>query len=117
MSKNNLDYLCAEKGQEIPKSKDDETIIQKALGVLQEDGVYAFVIFLESKKEDKTAKKILEKIAELFSDENIKLTDNATKENIREKILELTKNIDNIFFAKDIIERTLIYARYHAKAK
>ncbi|MEN4019486.1 MAG: hypothetical protein PQ967_02265 [Methanobacterium sp.] len=52
---------------------------------------------------------ILEKTAELLNE--AELTEDAN--NVREKIHRITKNIDEMFFAKDLIERTLIYARYH----
>lgn len=114
MAENNLDYLCAKHGQDI---KGEETLIQKALGVLQEDGLFAFVVFMESKKESKDKERtdrILEKTAELLNE--VGLTNGAKEENIRGKMLEITKDIDSMFLAKNLIERALIYARYHAKA-
>ncbi|MEN4006630.1 MAG: hypothetical protein PQ964_04670 [Methanobacteriaceae archaeon] len=51
----------------------------------------------------------MEKTAELLNE--AELTEDAN--NVREKIHRITKNIDEMFFAKDLIERTLIYARYH----
>lgn len=113
MVQNNLDYLCAKYGQDIPKSKEDENIIQKSLGVLQEDGLFAFILFLESKNND-VNKRIKNKTAQLLHE--VGLINDANDTNMREKILEITKNIDDMFLAKDLIERTLIYARYHAKA-
>lgn len=46
----NLDRLCFACGTEIPlsDSKKNATVIQKAMGVLQEDGVFAFYIYLMS---------------------------------------------------------------------
>ena len=76
--------------------------------------MFAFVIFLESKKDEKIAKKILEKVAELLNESE--LTKNDSGNNLRKKILEITKDLNKIFLTKDLIGRTLIYARYHAKA-
>ena len=42
----NLDYLCAENGQEIGGIADKNTL-QKALGVIKEDGIYAMFLYLE----------------------------------------------------------------------
>jgi len=49
----NIDRLCAEVGFSVPqvtlnKSKQENTI-QKALGVLSRDGIFAYLIWLESK--------------------------------------------------------------------
>jgi len=83
-----LDTKCAEYGNNIANISDNnETIINKSLGVLQEDGVYAFFLYLESRgnKEKKVTSKV-------------------------------TKNLDHLLFTKNMLERTLVYARYHAKA-
>jgi len=116
MVENNLDYLCAKYSQEIPKKSKDETLIQKSLGVLQEDGLFAFVVFLESKKDKnkEASVSILEKTAKLLNE--VGIVKDANSRNMREKILKITKDIDIMFLAKDLIERALIYARYHAKA-
>lgn len=113
MVQNNLDYLCAKYGQEIPECKSDGTAIQKSLGVLQEDGLFAFILYLESKNDaiNHCTKK---EIAKLLN--KVELTQNANENNMRENIHKITKNIDNMFLAKDLIEKTLIYARYRAKA-
>lgn len=109
----NLDYLCAEYGQNIiPKSKEDEVIIQKSLGVLQEDGLFAFILFLETKNGNITSY-IREETAKLLNETG--LTEDANKESIMNNILKITENIDDMFLAKDLIEKTLVYARYHAK--
>ncbi len=124
MVQNNLDYLCAKCGQEIvekaEKKKEMKNLIQKSLGILQEDGVYAFVVYLDSEgafKNGKVANRILSKIFELFTGDNTKLIEGIyERENVYKQIQKLSENIDNLFLAKDLIERTLIYARYHSKA-
>jgi len=117
MNCTNLDYLCADYGQDIPQSKENETIIQKSLGVLQEDGLFAFVLFLESKKDSKDRNlviRILSNTREILN--KVELISNPDEKNVRKNILEITKNIDNLFLAKNLIEKMLIYARYRAKA-
>lgn len=111
MDHNNLDYICASYGQKIPKVKKDDTAIQKALGVLQEDGLFAFILFIEFKK-DNIYDSIQKETANLLNDIGL----NHNKENLRKNIQEITKNIDDTFLAKDLIEKTLVYARYRAKA-
>lgn len=112
MIQNNLDYICAKYGQNIPECKNDETVIQKSLGILQEDGLFAFVLYLESKN-DNINHCIKKETVKLLNETG--LIQDATEENVRSKILEITKNIDDMFLAKDLIEKTLVYARYHAK--
>ncbi|NLJ48590.1 MAG: hypothetical protein GX428_03255 [Candidatus Atribacteria bacterium] len=107
--------------QEINKSQISnlENILRKALGVLQEDGVYAMFLWLEDK--DKEARN---KIIELLNSDKIKkyfFDNNSTKqfsENFSEFCKELqnvAEDIDKLFFMKKILERTLTYALYHAK--
>ena len=45
-----LDMECAEWGETIANAVKDEAVITKALGVLQENGVYAFFLFLSTNK-------------------------------------------------------------------
>jgi len=123
MVQNNIDYICAKYGQEIvkkvEKKKEMKNLIQKSLGILQEDGVYAFVVYSDSEGAFKNgmANKILSKTFELLKDNNINLVEgNYERNEVYEQIRKLSENIDDLFFAKDLIERTLIYARYHAKA-
>lgn len=99
-----------------------ENIIQKSIGVLQEDGVFAFIVYLNSvKKEDKeVAKKIIESIIDLLKKDEIKIITNTTNINNQNSILQefikLGERIDNLLLAKTLIEKTLIYARYHVKS-
>lgn len=115
----NLDYLCADIGQKIGEET-DKTILQKALGVLREDGVYAMFLWLEYKDKDKNTRKNL--IA-LLNEENIKkylLQDSSFQEDFKqfcEKLKEVTQDINKLFFMKKILERTLTYALYHAKVR
>lgn len=53
LAQQNIDRLCADVGFSIPqidldKSK-QENVIQKALGVLSHDGVFAYLVWIESK--------------------------------------------------------------------
>lgn len=107
----NLDHLCAEFGQKIASAKIDEDMIREALGVLQEDGVYACFLYLLSKSEREQLKNIL---AEFLRQKKF-IANDVTKENIHTTIGAIADSLDNIFFVKFLLERVLIYARYHAK--
>lgn len=121
----NLDYVCIDIGQKIindtdkKKIKDTQNNIRKALGVLQEDGVYAMFLWFEDKDREK---KIRENLTELLNKENIKkyLLNNSDKfpENFTEfceKLKVIAQDIDKLLFMKKVLERTLTYALYHAK--
>lgn len=119
----NLDRLCAQYGWEMARQvhevlkKNPETHITKSLGVLQEDGVYAFFLYQASRGEHKLG----ELAAKLLSDEKISLVsgDIRSTEQTLEAIRKsngLAEDIDRLLLAKRLLEQALIYARYHAKA-
>ena len=118
----NLDYKCVECAQKISKIQDSnlENNLRKALGVLQEDGVYAMFLWLEEKDKSKTIRK---KLTELINEGEIKkyFLNDSEGFNIEdfdkfcEKLREIAKDIDKLFFMKKLLARTLTYALYHAK--
>ena len=124
----NLDYRCMEYGQKIGKISDSnlESNLRKALGVLQEDGVYAMFLWLE-----KNASDVRKELVELFNkeDENthVKLSNYFLKSNksfsqddfdeFCNDLREVAKDIDKLLFMKKLLERTVTYALYHARAK
>ena len=116
----NLDYICIKTGQEIGKET-DKNILQKSLGILQEDGVYAMFLWLENKAK---IDNVRNKFVELFKNKLLKQYfgqfSNSTEKDFESfcKILaEIAKDIDKLLFMKKIIERTLTYAYYHARGK
>lgn len=95
----------------IGKAKDVENNIRNAMGILREEGVYAFYLYLlyrESK--DATMKVIWKKAARLLSREELRLFnhDHPT----REEVIALTENLNNLLLARQLIERYLTYALY-----
>jgi len=122
----NLDYECMKYAQDIVNSIDKsdskklktlENNLKKAIGVLQEDGVYAMFLWLESKD-----KAIRLKLIKLLNESEIKLyllSDSKKFDDdfarFCENLMEVAKDIDKLFFMKKILERTLTYALYHAK--
>ena len=116
----NLDYECMKYAQEISKISDSnlENNLRKALGVLQEDGVYAMFLWLESKK-GKNIRKIL---IRLLNESEIKkhLLTNSSNfpedfSKFCEKLREIARDIDKLLFVNKLLERTLIYALYHTR--
>lgn len=126
-----LDMKCAEYGNKIvseienaaKEGKKIEVVITKTLGVLQEDGVYAFALYSKSKSGDgntekKTAMLIYNKTFELLKADKIGILPERCNDfllGIRQSLAE-GKDLDKLFLAKELLERTLVYARYHAKA-
>lgn len=133
-----LDLLAARKAQDIidqavigntdaekiKKAGSVETLVTKALGVLQENGVYAGMLYLYSitRANDK---EIATKIRQcLFAtlqstDPQRPVPTNGTS--VQEALNFMTENVcqdlDTLFLVKQVWEQTLIYARYGAKAR
>lgn len=113
----NLDRLCAEYGYKFAEGVSDESLLTKALGVLQEQGIYSFVLFCRSRgsaekpgseKIEKTTKEILRDKLKLIG--NGDLLEEIRKEN------GLASKLDDLILTIQVLEKSLIYARYHAKA-
>lgn len=134
MTFNNLDLLAAETAQAIVrahanKAEDLDGLATKALGVLQQDGLYAGLLFLYSRtgKEDqplaatmrtnllnmltKDALKPLKQTPPQESGEWSKVSTFLTKDPTGP-----LANLDTLLLLKDVFEQTLIYVRYSAKA-
>ncbi|WHE07433.1 hypothetical protein PGH24_01330 [Thermoanaerobacterium thermosaccharolyticum] len=97
--------------------------IDKALGVLANDGVYAYYVFCLSKgKDDKSYKEIFidKPVASLkpflLSDKYGNIGNNEADYKEEKFFQKLSENLHDLLFFKDALERALIYARYHAKA-
>ena len=120
MNMKNVDMICAEHGSKIARiDKLSEPLVNKSLGVLQEEGVYAFFLFLaaQAKGEKNTpANDIQQVIFDLLKVffQSIKDSQKDILSIIRDN---LSEDLNNLFLARDIIERTLVYTRYHLKAK
>ncbi|MHA1763573.1 MAG: hypothetical protein ACTSYC_07425 [Promethearchaeota archaeon] len=121
----NLDHLSARYGQMISeeiceKLKNDpkatENFITKSLSVLQEQGLYAFVLFCESRgmSEIKGALKLKELTKKLLENDRLHLIKG---NDLLKEISDLAENLDNLMLAIQVLEKSLIYARFHAKAK
>jgi hypothetical protein len=117
----NLDRLAAQHAQAVVQSGDQhiETTVTKALGVLQENGVYACFLYLLAKEKD-NGKTIVEKMLKLLDDLGFGWgqPDNQTPETILKYISDnVTSDLERLLLAKETLEQMLIYARYGAKAR
>jgi hypothetical protein len=132
MSGHNLDQLCARYGYQIAADvcgaikKAAENHITKSLGVLQEDGVYAFALYQVSrgKREKEGAEKLKELAKGLLHDARVPpFNSNSVPDllegvrgNPQKYLTGLAEDLDSLLLAKRLLEQTLIYARYHAKS-
>lgn len=124
-----LDLLAAKTAQEIikqtarPKNAGEvENLITKALGVLQENGVYAALLYLYSRSgNDKAvAEQARNKLLDLLSKLEIglpKLPGYDAKNALEFMTNSVCDNLDRLLLVKQVWEQTLIYARYGAKAR
>ncbi len=117
----NLDRICAEYGNKFADGvaesllndyKKADNLIIKALGVLQEQGLYAYALFCKSEE----AEALIEITKELLKDKLSLIGDGDLLQEIREDN-GLASKLDHLLLATQMLEKALIYARYHAKAK
>lgn len=122
---NNLDRLAAKYAQAVientknEKPSDVENTVTKALGVLQEDGVYACFLYLLA-KEKKNGKAVVEQMIELLDSLNFnwgKPNSNKPEDILSYLTEKVTVNLERLLLAKETLEQMLIYARYGAKAR
>ncbi len=113
----NIDLDCALLGKRLA-DKVDEKLLTDALSVLQEQGLYAFFLFIQARGKESgermrdECKRFLEKTpqgAPLFSDEQ--------KGDVFQKLQGFAESLDNLLFARDLLMQALVYARYHAKGR
>jgi len=114
----NIEILTSKKAHEIVNKinqSSDKTklknLIDKALGVLSNNGVYAYYVYIISQKSKEATELFLDNLKEIF--DVIESYDPSAKENYFQKISE---DLYKLLFLKQLLEKTLIYARYHAKA-
>ncbi len=134
----NLDKLAAEKSQEIVSLSENikdvnkpiealERLVTKTLGVLQEQGVYAMMLFLYSRtsSEKKVAEQgilpvlinTLQSLPDFNSTQNIPRNNSDREEVLKFYAKKITSDLNLLLLIRNLYEQILIYTRYHAKAK
>lgn len=133
MSENplNLDRTAAMHAQKMvnattgKKTETLERLVTKSLGVLQEQGVYALMLFLFSRTSDegeiapfiRKQLCLALKVFPCFSNE--KTVPDTDEQGIVLPFFvnHVAGDLDTLFLVRDLFEQTLIYARFGAKAK
>lgn len=119
----NLDRLAAQCAQEIirrtSEASDVDNTITKALGVLQENGIYACFLYLLA-KEKENGRVVVEEMLNLLEGLGFswgKPNDKSTEKVLSHITEKVTVNLERLLLAKETLEQMLIYARYGAKAR
>lgn len=128
MTRLDLDWLAAQTAQDIIKNTTDgqdpddvDNLLTKALGILQENGVYAAFLYLYSRTRDKE-RLIAEQTKRALLDTTPKLgltppPDISTAAPVLDFLTKkVCQDLDTLLLFKQLWEQTLIYARYGAKA-
>lgn len=121
----NLDRLAAQHAQAIiertkdKKVSDVDNTITKALGVLQENGVYACFLYLLAKEKENGSVVVAEMLDLL---DGLRFGWGKPPSNKPEDVLKhisdkVTVDLERLLLAKETLEQMLIYARYGAKAR
>jgi hypothetical protein len=130
----NLDMIAAQKAQLIISGTRDadkglvENVVTKALGVVQEQGVYAGMLYLLSRgdREKNVATKVKEQLVDILREESLQpfgLADALALNPTPQQLLDhfatcvCAKPVQTLVLVKNLFEQTLMYARYSAKAR
>ncbi len=122
----NLDTLAAQTAQAIIdtggfKPAEVDNLATKALGVLQENGVYAATLFLCSRsgQDGKIAPSVRKRLLCLAARRvlNRSAPDDEAQAALRFLTDHVCNDLDTLLLVKQVWEQTLIYVRYGAKAR
>jgi hypothetical protein len=111
----NLDVECAKLGRELAQlDRVDDKTLTSALGVLEEQGVYACFLFLNAQGKD-AGRNVSSKLAAFLQKipAESPLLGNGDLFNA---LQALAGDLDKLLFARDLLRQALVYGRYHAKA-
>jgi hypothetical protein len=118
----NLDALCAHFGSQIvekrgpeKEAKRLETVTRNALGVMREQGVFAFYIFLQNQLND-GGRTIWGQVKKLWQNEAVGPL-LGTGGGDRDKVIALTDNLNDLLLARKLAEQALVYALYGLRAE
>ncbi|GAB4243773.1 MAG: hypothetical protein Kow00129_03120 [Thermoleophilia bacterium] len=111
----NLEIKCAELGEQLAEgaNKERENLLTDGLGVLQEQGLYAFFLFLKASKRGKP-QAVSSACAHFLRDQGLLQDGN---NDLFGELKSLAGCLDDLLFARDLLTQALVYARYHAKAR
>ncbi len=109
----NLDMECARLGAQLAEISDDDKTLTDALSVLEAQGVYAFFLYLAQKKE----RRPITKACRVFLGHHLPGESGSGDGDVFKTIQDIAGDLDRLLLARDLLRQSLIYARYHAKAR
>ncbi len=125
----NLEPLCADYGMRLmmygADFDDYENVINKSLGILVENGLYAMSVFLLSCNKPHYGQHVLRTLNDMCSDENMpvrllpKAPGNKAYDDAHAQLSamrSLTASLDTLILTRKMVEQALTFGRYHCKA-
>lgn len=111
----NLDLHCAQLAEKLAEnaSKELEKLLTDGLTVLQEQGLYAFFLFLKASKRG-NPQRVSDECEKFLRAQGL-LQDGTN--DLWEGLQSVAGRLDDLLFARDLLLQALAYARYHAKAR
>ena len=112
----NRGVKCAERAEKLNEdaNSERENLLTDSLGVLEEQGLYAFFLFLKTAKKG-NAKQVSEECAKFLVAQGFLANNGSNKPFDHLKLL--AEKLDDLLFARELLMQALVYARYHAKAR
>ncbi|GBD31895.1 hypothetical protein HRbin33_00856 [bacterium HR33] len=109
----NLDLECAELGQKLGQgaNKERKTLLMNALGVLQDQGLYAFFLFLGASSRGRPGE-VCDACADFLRARRLLDSGNDLFHGLR----SLAGRLDDLLLARELLLQALVYAQHHAKA-
>ncbi|HLH67812.1 MAG TPA: hypothetical protein VKY90_01975 [Candidatus Dormibacteraeota bacterium] len=113
----NLDLKCAELGKQLAERQGvEEALLTDALSVLEEQGVYAYFLFLRTRRgrEQQPAEVVCD-ASTAFLQKTPTGSPLLATGDMWQALQRLGKDLDRLLFARDLLRQALVYGRYHAK--
>ncbi|MDY6823268.1 MAG: hypothetical protein SWH68_05645 [Thermodesulfobacteriota bacterium] len=112
----NLDLACAKLGKIIAESpsKELEKLVTSALGVLEEQGLYALSLFLNTRS-DSGGEDVKQKIYEFLKKTPQQAPLLSNNADVSTALQQMAEDLDKLLLARDLVRQSLVYARYHAR--
>ena len=116
----NLDLACAKVGKTIAEqpSKELENLITSALAVLEEQGIYALFLYLKAQGKNKNiGKTVSDRLYDFLKEtpQQSHLLEDGP--DVLSALQRLGENLDRLLLARELVRRSLVYARYHARLR
>ena len=119
----NFDFWCAQLAdklfQSLQANEKAENHVQKSMGILQEDGLYAFAVFQDYRAS--YGGEVIKNELQTFLSQNpvgnlLGLPDTPDSDFLSLCRTITGQTLDRLFLARDLILRILVYVYYHLRA-